>query len=297
MEKQICYYHDDSDGILSAAIVKDIYPHCELVRCQYGREPTIKPEDVKNKIVMIVDFSFEKSIMDMIHDEAEILCWCDHHKTAIDKLPDLWVSDRIDGLRQTDKSGCMLTWEWFHPNTPAPEVVVLVQDYDIWLHKELKTKPFMEAAAYYMTEPESPKWHEALFPDKYPQRDENDLGVVDCMVSFGQVLLKAKQRRIERAYDKCQINPFMGHDDVVMINCSVGTDISDIGEYVCGDKGHEISVTWAVYDDNQVVVQLRSKTIDVGEIAKQNGGGGHKFASGFQTDLNFLNNMLRGRLE
>ena len=61
-------------------------------------------------------------------------------------------------------------------------------------------------------------------------------------------------------------------------------DTLGIVDYACKLSGVEIGVLFIKQDDNTYYVSMRSKNeIDVGEIAKNMGGGGHKNVAAFQT--------------
>lgn len=83
---------------------------------------------------------------------------------------------------------------------------------------------------------------------------------------------------------------FAGHE-TRLINTNMNS--SETGEYCYKDKEYPIALIWSVRKD-VVVCGLRSNTIDVGEIAVKHGGGGHKFASGFTTNLEFIRKLYEG---
>ena len=62
-------------------------------------------------------------------------------------------------------------------------------------------------------------------------------------------------------------------------------DTLGIVDYAINTEGVEIGIIFIKQDDNTYYVSLRSKNdfVDVGEIAKQMGGGGHKRVAAFQT--------------
>lgn len=74
----------------------------------------------------------------------------------------------------------------------------------------------------------------------------------------------------------------------LIINYSSFEFISEMGNYICEELGYDIA--WMYYykkNDKDEIIQvnnLRSSKkgdVDVAEIAKKRGGGGHKNASGF----------------
>jgi len=264
MEEAIIYYHDDMDGICSAAIVKTVYPDAKCVKCNYDNIPEININDIKDKIVFVVDFSFDSKTMQWLKKESRIFCWCDHHKSAMERNPELWESDEIDGLRSLDKSGCELTWEWFSPHKEAPLAVKLVGDYDMWKFKYLETKLFGEIASLKFEKPEDMV---RMFDNK----------IIPSMLKDGELLLTAKHKRVEKTFNNGFDITFCGYDTRRM---NSNNDISELGNYAC-KQGYKVGMVWFMKGEN-IIVGLRSiGDVDVSEVAKKFGGGGHRNASGF----------------
>ena len=52
----------------------------------------------------------------------------DHHKTAAEDLAN------VPGCHfDTTRSGAVLAWQHFHPGAPVPEILLYVEDRDLWL--------------------------------------------------------------------------------------------------------------------------------------------------------------------
>jgi len=66
------------------------------------------------------------------------------------------------------------------------------------------------------------------------------------------------------------------------------TDLDGIVEYMLNIRGIEVSVFLYEKSDGSVKASLRSKNIDVNNIASKYGGGGHKAAAGASFDKNIL---------
>lgn len=268
--KTICYHHNDADGRLSAMIVvKEFGKDVELKEVNYGDKWEL--DDTINNRVIVVDFSFP-NMQELAQVSAELI-WIDHHKSAMDKQPDAWTNDKIYGIRNIEDSGCMLTWAYFNYLTMTPEVVNLINDWDTWQFKLSGTKEFHEMFDLTIGKNNIKDFINIL--DK-----SNSIIVSDWIISGG-VLLRAKEKRVRQAYE----NGFTGTlrlkereiDNVRFINSN--NDISDIGQYCYEEKTHTIGLIWS-YREKHIVVSLRSKIIDVSEIAKSFGGGGHTGSAG-----------------
>ena len=64
-----------------------------------------------SKSAMLYSCSWELPDGSCWYGEVDNLHWIDHHKTAIKKHPEM--AD-LKGIRNIDKSGCELAWEYFN---------------------------------------------------------------------------------------------------------------------------------------------------------------------------------------
>ncbi len=143
-----CFYHRvDLDGRCSGAIVKKMYPECEMIGADYN--DTLDLDSIKQgEKVFIVDFSFPIDKMIQLSNTAELV-WIDHHKSAIEKAHKAgFLSSGGQLLHMgsddpsTKKAGCELTWEWIYPREKTPLAVKLLSKYDVWNLKDPLVLPF-----------------------------------------------------------------------------------------------------------------------------------------------------------
>lgn len=264
-EKIVCYYHADMDGIASASIVKSVYPHAKFIKVNYGDD--WKKEDVKDSVCIVVDFSFPN--MKEINKQAKLLCWIDHHQSAKEKNEKLWDSQNIYGFRTTEKSGCELTWAWFSPHEEPPMSIKLIGDRDTWtFNYGDSSKAFHEYISIECKEPNL-------------KLLSND---VDEAIEKGKLLLKKKKEQVIQSFNDGVDTVFFGKEARII---NSNSSVSDIGEYCYKNKNYPIAIIWSVRGD-KIIFSLRSNSLDVGKMADSYGGGGHKFAAGFEGDLKLL---------
>ena len=281
--KTICYYHADMDGIASAAIVRKKYPDCELVKVQYG--DNIDVEKYKGKHLILVDFSFPKDLMkDIVNICNEKLImdftWIDHHKSAMEENKEIWDSN-IEGKREIGKAACELTWEYYFPDEKMPQAIRLVGDRDLWKFKYSDTETFNEYAYLMVDYPTSEFW-ERLLSNTIKAKT-----TIEVFCKRGHLLLFAKQKRVVKAFDNGQDGVFEDHRCRTV---NTNHDISDVGNYIV-ESGYPLAVVFSNRKD-KLIVSLYSNDIDVSEIAKKYGGGGHKEASGFEIEFNIFKEAL-----
>lgn len=148
--KVICFTHsEDFDGIFSSEIVKRFFPKVKIVPINYGDaayKTVLDDFNFKNVDVIIADFSFDAKVMETIADIAHSVTWCDHHKTAIEKMKEVNFSKRenVYGLQSIKHSGAYLVWCWFFNNMKmtdyetkdnVPEIIEYVSKYDTFTFK------------------------------------------------------------------------------------------------------------------------------------------------------------------
>ena len=95
--ERLCIYHGGcDDGFAAAWVVHKYHQHRGLDDTDYY--PAVynqEPPPVAGKDVVIVDFSYKRSVLERMAQEALSVTVLDHHETAQDELQPLMVPDRI----------------------------------------------------------------------------------------------------------------------------------------------------------------------------------------------------------
>ena len=267
-EAVLCLYHDDGDGRCSAAIVRRAFGKSVILQpIDYGDPvPWESIERVKN--VIITDFSLPVEIMERIIATTPLM-WIDHHKTALEDLKKL--AD-LPGKRAMDRAACVLTWEFFFPEIPLPKAVAYIGDRDIWKHEFPETKAFNEGLFFEDSRPFNDQLWEPLLGD--------DPDFVSNLIERGEMLYQARMLSIERSINRKGYEVEFNGYRTLAIN---GHASGELGESI-RQKGYEIGYCYSEGVQNGVLmtfVTLYSDQVDVSEIARKYGGGGHPGAAGF----------------
>lgn len=118
MTKTICIYHGNcADGFTAAWVVRK---HFEVSGKNlddiefYPGAYQAPPPDVKGKLVIMVDFSYKRPIMEPLINDALAFIHIDHHVSAIKDMegfdpPNL---KKFYSYENTE-SGAMLAWKYF----------------------------------------------------------------------------------------------------------------------------------------------------------------------------------------
>lgn len=289
------YHHNDNDGKCSAAIVwdalkgnlgtavvkelKDNIINFYEVDYPVGHE--MDPPGIdsikEDERIYILDYSFSPEYIKKILKITNNITWIDHHKTAIFQVkPNIGIIESIESILSLEKAACMLTWEYFHGDTDAPEAVKLIQAYDIWnLDYSEYVEPFKEGLSLYDHGPFDPIWESLLHIPKFSGKGPKWLEIAEV----GKTCLEYNRRK-----NKEFINRFGFEVTYLGYKCIVCGKPE--GSRTFGDKAYDydIMITFS-YDGSRWIVSLYTvrDDIDVSKIAKERGGGGHKKAAGFTT--------------
>ena len=263
------YHHNDLDGRCAAAVVFSVADKTmKFIELDYHNEVDIDAIK-KNEKIIIVDFSFKPEVMEKILEKTKDITWIDHHKTADEYV----YSQPIEGLRITENkkfAACELTWMYYYQNFPLPEAVKLIGDRDKWAwNYGEKTLLFNLGMEIYPQDPTDANWGKLL---------HNDIALIDEISNAGKTCVRYRDAvclDYRNAY---------GFEALFEGRKCYAQGLYMFGSEAFGDKinTYPICISFEFTGDKWIV-GLYSTTIDVGEIAKKYGGGGHKGASGFVT--------------
>lgn len=296
MNKQIlCIYHGNcADGFGAAwAVHQKFGDSAEYYPGTYQSQPP----DVTGRDVILVDFSYKRPVMLELGQKARSILVLDHHKSAIEDLkaddnyivdmsawgggPLTWerhmqnpVLDQNEGcpyarvftVFDLNRSGAGMAWDFFHPGVPRPALINHIEDRDLWRFSLGGTREIQAA----------------VFSHPY------DFAVWDALMSADLEVLVTEGRAIERKHHKdiselvqvCQRSiEIAGH--VVPVASLPHTLTSDAGHAMAEGKPFA-ACYWDTPEGRVFSLRSQDDGLDVSEIAKLYGGGGHQHAAGFR---------------
>jgi len=277
-----CFHHNDLDGRAAAVAVLDNFgDYVETCQINYNI-PFPFDQIEKTEAVFIVDYSIKPEEMERLLKITKAVTWIDHHKTAIAKYEDF--PHKVKGYRSTKYAGCVLTWIYLNKMLPdkleptdeqleewykdVPHFLKLIGDYDTWTFAFPETNAFHYGALRYDTEPKSEFWHRCV-----------DRSTVVKVGNEGSIVL---QYRDQWAKDYMKSWAY----EVEFEGCTgIAANLAQCGSqyFESFEDKYDLMLPF-VWDGKQWTVSLYTtrEHIDVSEIAKKYGGGGHKGAAGFQ---------------
>lgn len=269
----VLYHSKCYDGFGAAyAAWKKLGDAAKYIAVSYGYPP---PEMPGAEHVYIVDFSYPAEVLLKLVETCPVTV-IDHHKTAKEALDSvLGAHSHLHTIFDMEKSGALLTWEYFHrypgeassdPGLPVPAPLLIqhISDRDLWRFQ-------MDGTA---------KIHKALvsLPMDFNLWDTLD---VEQLKKDGEVAERLYTQLVENICESAWMAEVDGHK-VPVVNTSIAW--SEVGaELNKKFPDAPFAASFTVFD-TQTMWSLRSKgDFDVSAVAKKFGGGGHKNAAGFKT--------------
>lgn len=258
-------------GLMNAGVKEE---DIQEIPCEYGKRPfIIWDPDALFRFFFVVDFSFPKETLENWSRFAVCIV-LDHHKTAQEMLKDYPLA-----IFDMNKSGAVLSWEYFHPGEEIPESLKLIEDRDLWRwqYKE-RTEQF---SAYF-----SLKKTGFQLAKEAIENVENSIAAgksiseyIQKEVSFlvGLEGSKVRYLEIDNGWIAGIINATAIQSEIGNKICQTPIPGSD------GTRFPDLAIIWALSSEGKLKLSLRSVKdgpIDVSVLAKKWGGGGHASSSG-----------------
>lgn len=257
----ICIYHGNcADGFAAAWVVRKALGDGVEFHAGVYQDP---PPDVTGRDVILVDFSYKRAVLEEMIGKAKSVTVLDHHQTAEEDLRWLPGAHTVFDM---GRSGARIAWDHFFPGAQPPQLLLHIEDRDLWRFRLPWTRE-IQANVF-----------------SYPY----DFAVWDRLMAENVETLAKEGHAIERKHFK-DIHELVG---VVTRRMKIGghdVPVANLPYTLTSDAGHLLAkdeVFAGCYWDTPEgrVFSLRSSDqgMDVSEIAKQYGGGGHRNASGFR---------------
>lgn len=285
---RVVIYHDNCQDGFGAAFA--FYKHGQqfdreylFVPGQYGKP---LPEVVEGAIVYLADFSYKLPQMKELLEKAAAVVLLDHHKSAIDELilgPDNLIGNPKFSYTHctTEWSGAAICWDYLFPDQHFPLMIAHISDRDCWKFEIDGTEEYCE---YLFNQP-----YDFHHWDEICTQTSNNEELYTEMLLGGESLLRLKNKMTEEIRNSAMTTGVIGGITMPVTNASYHF-ASGLGEL--NKRVFDASASYFINKDGEVVFSLRSAQMDVQEIAKRYGGGGHKNSAGFKTTFKELMNIL-----
>jgi hypothetical protein len=230
--------------------------------------------------LILVDYSRPADELLALHAKGVKVCVIDHHKTFLQQMEKIKATlgpskPGRDGLYHVDgfeiffsleKSGALLAWEYFGPCLVTPKLLEHISDRDLWKFQMEGTREVHAALCTYPKEIDT--------YNKLVQRP------IEELIGEGRQILRYHELLVDQFCSQV-FTAQIGDYQVPCVNVSML--FSEVPHKLL-QLYPDAPFTAYIYqrkDCHQYGLRGRGD-IDVSEIAKQYGGGGHRDAAGFE---------------
>lgn len=263
----------------------------------YPDQPSAKeiPPNIKGHNVIILDVAYKSDVLEGIIEQAKSVIHIDHHITIRDDVVRLInkYKNKFISIYNEKESGASLTWKYFKKylegySESIPKFVLYIKDNDIGEWKYKNTMPFITALNV----------HYDLIPNYETLRSWDklfDTSEIKKLIRIGRVYMKyenylldfnSKRYTLELFPSERLYNDFPNHFTkpgqykVAVVNGTGCPSGSLLGKKIVTDVDCDFCIMWTLHmDKKEYILSFRSNSVDVGEITKMFGGGGHIFAA------------------
>lgn len=267
MANDLVLFHKNCfDGFGAAWVARQyLDDDTRFIEMSYGEEvPSVDGVDT----LYVLDFSFPREVMESLYSKVGNMVVLDHHKTALANCQGLPFC-----TFDMNRSGAGLTWDYFHPVERRPRLIDYIEDRDLWRFNLVNSR---EVHAWLSS-----------FPKDFSQWDELHRALesrFSDMVDQGRAILRYHDQKVEEMCRETQLKCLPRMESAVpTVNCPYSFG-SDVGARLLELNPHaEYAAYYFTRADGEQQWGLRSEDsrVDVSEVAKQHGGGGHRNAAGF----------------
>jgi len=299
---QIIIHHNDLDGraaaacvaMFAAAPVAGDQIDRQFIECDYQSVPCPNGDRWRDADVWILDYSLPADTLAELLTLTDRVTWIDHHVTALADAPNGTPGHKLRGDRRVGVSACVLTWLYLHKRTAGgrgpemagalplrtvPEALLRINAWDL-------AGPGCQAHAHCFAAgleslphgPEALIWRELLGP--IGTEAERVRGL-ENLTRDGVAILRSRTARNTDYARQYAFGTELDGLRAMALNSSAGADA--FGDHAHGAAELEIVFrhTGRVWEVSLYRGPAGVDELDVSQIAKRYGGGGHAGAAGF----------------
>lgn len=263
------YHKDCPDGTTAAAALLAAHPEAQTFALPHNHTP----EELQAVLAM-VDADTDAYTLDCVLGATELaakaktLTIIDHHVSIEKEIKGFAQEARnVTLVFDTSHSGSGLAWPYFHPTTPTPELINLIEDVDLWNWK------YGERSRYAAT-------FVGIYKDNPQKVVELFTTDIESIIARGKDMAVYEDQIIAQYLKRAEpVWVMFGEHRIPLYNTP------HFDSYIGNVMSEKHGCVSGVFDirGNKVRLSFRSKegqTPTALDIAQSLGGGGHKHAAG-----------------
>ena len=214
-----------------------------------------------------------KDIIEIFYGASVGVTVLDHHKTIIDSYADKGLNNRPTVVLDSTHSGAWLAWNYCFPDQPVPLLIQVVQDRDLWTWKIPDSAAYL--AMLELSDFDFEKW------DHFAYDIESEYA--GSILAAGKAIVLYEQHKQNIMLINQHTLKVGGYELPALTTAMYGSSLGNLMA-----RTAPAAVTY-YREPTGWYISLRSdannpEALDVSEIAKSYGGGGHKHAAGFRIE-------------
>lgn len=309
-QPDICVYHGGCDDGFGAALAVHMRWPTGVVYVPGAYGGFEWPSDIEGKRILFVDFSLKQAEMrelvngGIVGVRPHSVVVLDHHKTAeaelfpwsiggkdgppvdlrgkhtgksaLGRIDELLAMNEMENVEpiiaffDMHKSGARMAWEFCNSSHDVPRLIEYVEDRDLWRFAIAETRAVSAALRTYP--------HDFDIWSGF-------LADTSRLVTEGGVVLRGHEKNVGE-FIRNRYWTEIGGVNVPVVNVPYhyASDCADA--MLKAEPQAPFCASWFRRRDGRIQFSLRSRDdrMDVSEIAKQYGGGGHRNAAGFEQE-------------
>ena len=268
----VVYHYPCSDGAGAALSAWTALGDC-AVYVPLCYEAPFDEEKLRDKNVILIDCSFKPEQLQRVRAITRKLVILDHHDSAMKSL-----GHEPGCFFEMANSGAVLGWHYFYgADVKPPKFIQLIEDRDLWRWQQREES---EPLFYGMID----RYPELDFKNYEKYLDDQQL---NGLIAHGKSLIAANNRWCAETAQNAELKTFKlpNSERTYSIMCQeLESDklVSELAEYLYTRHKVDFVMFWYPLSANKYKLSFRSNSPDInlGEIAKTLGGGGHRAAAG-----------------
>lgn len=288
----IIFHKNCIDGFsgLTVAYMAKLFTHKEQIFAEVP-SATAPPLLATDKNVIAIDVAYSYETLMKLCSIAKRVLFIDHH-LGTEEILKKELPTNLKVIYNPNYSGALNAWKYFFPKNAVPIALKYVNDNDIGKWEIKNTLSFITGCEVLMSLIPSmdniKKWKFML----------KSTALVNKIIKRGKIYEEYKNSLIQENKERATVVEFPGkavkdvvkgkYKAAVLNGACPGT--TSVANAVLDNIDCDFVIVWShSVKLNAYFVSFRSRSVDVNEIAKALGGGGHKLAAACKIPADSMN--------
>ncbi len=279
-----CFYHNDLDGRCAGSVValyENNYRQEDFYEVDYVQDLPIEVIE-ENEKVYLVDYSFKAHTLEQLKSvlqKTTDIVWIDHHDSSIKLEQECEWLKIIEGVRTKEASGAALAYMHLFNKSldDIPYYIKLVSDYDCWQYKYDPDTTLFKIGV-------ETKNHDALdyvWSQLHYEHSNGSYDLLYSLISNGKIIKDYIDKNNNYYRESFAYETEVEGHKCLAVNKKTNS-------WIFGEKYTEypMVMVWVFNGDKYIYsIYSNDPNVDCRVIAEKYGGGGHKGAAGFTSDV------------